>query len=200
MHLHDGLYQHKCVCVYWGRALTLLLVTHRPAKHSALHLLQCPRAAQLPLLIKQPVMGWVIWPAPEGSSDPGNAALRQTNRTKIQAKNSRKGWSRMWPRVRGIWATALGNQRGPGHGPKHWHSITHCSTVSAVLGTDLFQATSSLSHNAWTLSAKTRDHSQHTVWMGHLVRVGEEKNLCSKAVTLQLALWPVGSSLAYFIC
>lgn len=105
----------------------------------------------------------------------------------------------MWPRVRGIWATALGNQRGPGHGPKHWHSITRCSTVSAVLGTDLFQATSSLSHNAWTLSAITRDHSQYMVWMGHLVSVGEEKDLCSKAVTLQLALWPVSSSLAYFI-
>lgn len=105
----------------------------------------------------------------------------------------------MRPRVRDIWATALGNQRGPGHGPKHWHSITHCSTVSAVLGTGLFQATSSPAHNAWTLEAITRDHSQYTVWMGYLVRVKEEKNLCSKAVTLQLALWLVNSSLAYFI-
>lgn len=175
---------------------------HTPSSHAvSLHFPRCPRTARLPLLSEQPVTGWVIWPAPEGSSDPGGAALRQTNKTKIQAKNSRKSWrnSRMRPRVRDIWATALGNQRGPGHGPKHWHSITHCSTVSAVLGTGLFQATSSPTHNAWTLEAITRSHSQYTVWMGYLVRVKEEKNLCSKAVTLQLALWLVNTSLAYFI-
>lgn len=44
---HDGLYQHKCVCVYWGRALTLLLFTHSPAKQSALPFPRCPRTAQL---------------------------------------------------------------------------------------------------------------------------------------------------------
>jgi len=48
-------------------------------------------------------------------------------------------------------------------------------------------------------SAIARDHSQYTVWMGHLVEVGEEEKLWSKAMTLQLALGSEDSSLAYFI-
>lgn len=188
----------ECVCVLRQGTDPFTLHTLSSQAVSAA-LPTVPKDCADPLLIQQPVMDRVIWPAPEGSSDPGNAVLREKNKTKIQAKNSRKGWrnSCMWPRVRGIWASALGNQRGPGHGPKHWHSITRCSTVSAVLGTDWFQATSSPSHNAWTLSAISRDCSQCTVWMGHLVRVGDEKSVKSTDTPVATACgqwvvpWPI---------
>lgn len=142
---------HALVC--WGRALTLLLFTHHPAKHTAPHFPPYRRTVRLPLLIKQPAMDWVIWPAPEGSSDPGNAVLRQTNKTRIQAKNSRKDWSnsRMRPRVRDIWAIrtrqpkrarARAQVLAQRH-PTAWLSV---QTLARTCPT----ATSSLSNNAWT--------------------------------------------------
>lgn len=148
---------HAPVC--WGRALTLLIFTHHPAKHTALRFPPCQRTAWLPLLIKQPVMGWVIWPIPEGSSDPGNAVLRQRNKTRIQAKNSRKGWrnSRMRLRVRDIWAICT---RQPKRA-RAWAQVLAQHHPAAQLSVQSLAqtcptATSSPSHNAWALFSNSQ--------------------------------------------
>ena len=146
MHLHRGPYMHQCA-----------EAGHWPFYSS--RTIQPGTQLALPTVPKQPAMGWVIWPAPEGSSDPGNAALRQTNKTRIQAKNSRKGWrnSRMWPRVRDIWAICT---RQP-NWARAWAQVLAQHHPAARLSVQSLActcptATSLLSNSAWTLLSNSQ--------------------------------------------
>lgn len=140
---------HAPVC--WGGTPTRLLFTHRPAKRPALRCPWCRRSAGLPLPVKQPAMGRVIWPAPEAqilATLFRDKQIKHGFKPSIQGRAERTVGCGRESETYGL--SALGNQRGPGHGPKYWHSVIPLLSSQCRPWHGLVPRQPALAHNAWT--------------------------------------------------